>query len=151
MKSLQDHLKESIKEEFDRFALYNYGKEPNNPIEEQLFLILDEDDVLNTAFHDYERMLLEWDNYQQFPPTKCVYRLDKAKNTTGQQRHIHVFADKAHNHQLYAINIDGTPHDGSKYQLNQKHQKALRNIGFPVPENGILEWHDWNGCRLIMD
>ena len=69
MKSLQDHLKESIKEEFDRFALYNYGKEPNNPIEEQLFLILDEDDVLNTAFHDYERMLLEWDNYQPFPPT----------------------------------------------------------------------------------
>lgn len=151
MKSLQDYSKESFKEQFDRFANYKYGDVPNIADDEQLFLVLDEDDVVNTAFQNYDRMILEWDNYQSFPPTKCVYRLDKANNAIGQQRHIHVFADKAHNHQLYAINIDGTPHDGSKYQLNQKHQDALRKIGFPVPKDGLLEWLDWSNCKILMD
>ena len=151
MKSLQDYLEESIKEKFDRLVNYNYGNEPLESDSVQLFLILDKDDELNSAFQGYDRVLREWDSYQPYPPTKCVYRLDKANNTTGQQQHIHVFADKSHHHQLYAINIDSTPHDGSKFQLNKKHQQALSNIGFNVPKDGLLEWLDWEGCRLIYD
>lgn len=149
MKDLKQYLKESDLEHFNRLANYNYGRP--HEVQELLSLVLDEDDVINTALLDYDRILLEWDNYHPFPPTKCVYRLDKPNNAQGQQKHIHVYSDKSHQHQLYAINIDGTPHDGSHYQLSTKHQDALRTLGFPVPKDGLLEWLDWEGCRVITD
>ncbi len=153
IKSLEEFIKEhKIKENFDRFANYKYGESPT-PSEDNppLFLVLDNDDVINTCFNGETKYILEHETYQSFPPTKCVYRLDKGNNAVGQQKHVHVYADKKHNHQLYAINIDGTPHDGSKYQLNKKHQDALRSLGFKVPENGILEWLDLGKCKLLLD
>lgn len=116
-----------------------------------LFLVLDEDDDIFNSFLKEKNYILEYDTYKSFLPTKCVYRLDKANNAPGQQEHIHVYSDKNHNHQLYAINIDGTPHDGSKYQLNKKHQIALRALGFTVPKDGLLEWIDFDGYGLLLD
>lgn len=134
MKKLTEYLKELTEEE------------------SILFLILDTDDTNNEKLKDkYDKFILEHETYKKFSPTKCVYRLDKANNAKGQQCHVHVFSDKNHNNQLYAINIDGTPHDGSKYQLNKKHQEALKKIGFIVPKDGLLEWKDWGKCQLILD
>lgn len=115
-----------------------------------IFIVTDRDDEINAKLRSLE-LLLEYDNYRPFPPTKCVYRLDSANNAPGQQQHIHVYADQKHQHQLYAINIDGTPHDGSKCVLSKKHQQALTNIGFQVPSNGILEWVDLDFVKLICD
>jgi hypothetical protein len=42
--------------------------------------------------------------------------------------------------QLYALNIDGTTHDGSKARLGTKELSFLKSIGFTPPKDGILEW-----------
>lgn len=159
IKSLEEFIKEQsikdIKEKFERLASYKYGdmpKETNN--ETGLYIVLDEDDEINVTIRKIKEYITEHETYQPFPPTKCVYRLDKPNNAPGQQKHIHVYADKKHNHQLYAINIDGTPHDGSKYQLNNKHQEALKALGFPVPKDGLLEWLkglNWETGKMLFD
>ena len=152
MKQLKTYLADGPRTELIRVTNSNNKNNSMLEVEDSvLFLVLDKDDTLNTAFKDEKRMLLEYDIYQPFPPTKCVYRIDHANNAVGQQEHLHVYADKNHKHQLYAINIDGTPHDGSKFQLNRKHQQALKNLGFPVPKEGLLEWLYLGDCRLLND
>lgn len=155
MKNITDYLNEqkiqNIKRKFNHLANYKYGDTKDvNECEESLFLVLDADDVINTAFNEENKYILEYEIYKKFPPTKCVYRLDHSNNTIGQQAHIHVYADKKHHHQLYAINIDGSSHDGSKYQLSPKHQDALRAIGFTVPKDGLLEWINIESCGLLL-
>ncbi|MBE6285924.1 MAG: hypothetical protein E7093_05745 [Bacteroidales bacterium] len=155
MKNITDYLNkqeiQNVKRRFNHLANYKYGDTTDvNECEESLFLVLDADDEINTVFNEEKRYILEYEIYKKFPPTKCVYRLDRSNNTTGQQTHIHVYADKKRHHQLYAINIDGSSHDGSKYLLSPKHQDALRVIGFIVPKDGLLEWCDLGACRLIL-
>jgi len=104
-----------------------------------LYLVLDKDDPVRTAFNYEPQLLVEYNQYKAFLPTKCVYRFDKANNAY-EKDHIHVYSDSKHNHQLYAICFDGTTHDGSKYVLPKKHQEALRQLGFTVPKDGLLEW-----------
>lgn len=155
LKSLEEYIKEKelhdIKDKFDRLTNYKYGDSAlHSENDSSLFLVLDEDDDYNSDLNSEKDFILEYDNYQSFPPTKCVYRLDKSNNIPGQQVHVHVYSDKKHNHQLYAINIDGTPHDGSKFQLSQKHQDALKAIGFTVPKDGLLEWISFGKCKFLL-
>ena len=84
-----------------------------------------------------QKLILEWEQYKNIPKTNLTYRYDKGNTTTKTKDHIHVFSK---NNQLYAINIDGTSHDGSTAILGNKEIKFLRSIGFTVPANGILEW-----------
>lgn len=105
-----------------------------------LLIVFDKDAIETTAFNNCPQLLFEYKTYKDFPPTKCVYRHDNGNGTLGQHDHIHVYADSKHHNQLYAINIDGTAHDGSYFVLSHKHQQALSAIGFTVPEGGILEW-----------
>lgn len=117
-----------------------------------MYLVLANDDPICSKLEKEPELLVEYELYKRFYPTKCVYRLDKANNDY-EKDHIHVYFDKKHNNQLYAICVDGTTHDGSKFKLSQKHQEALRLLGIPVPPNGILEWRtlDSDGRMLLCD
>jgi hypothetical protein len=84
-------------------------------------------------------LLLEWEQYKKIPKTKLTYRFDKGRDQPGFLDHIHVYLGKTKN-QIYAINIDGSPHDGSKARLSKHEINFLKKIGFTPPENGILEW-----------
>ncbi len=84
-----------------------------------------------------QQLILEWEQYKNIPKTNLTYRYDTGNTNTKTKDHIHVFAK---NNQLYAINIDGTPHDGSTAKLGGKEVKFLKSIGFTPPANGILEW-----------
>lgn len=110
-------------------------------MEKELILVVD-NDVDLVGLSQLERIpqtLLEHNIYQRFGDTKLYYRLDKANNAPGQQRHIHVFKDDKGRIQLFSINFDGTKHDGSQRQLSSGEQKALTALGIPVPPNGLLE------------
>lgn len=123
-------------------------------MEEELILIVD-NDVDLAGLNLLERIpqkLLEHTIYQRFGDTKLYYRLDKANNAPGQQRHIHVFKDDKGRIQLFSINFDGTKHDGSRHQLTSKEQSALTALGIPVPLNGLLECEDiGSGKMLLLD
>ena len=81
-------------------------------------------------------LILEYKTYKEIPGTTKTYRIDPANTNTQTQKHIHVYFDGK---QLYAMNIDGTPHDGSKYRLSKSDMRFLASLGFKVPDNGLLE------------
>ncbi|MBS1681585.1 MAG: hypothetical protein OJF59_001827 [Cytophagales bacterium] len=85
------------------------------------------------------RLLLEWEQYKKIPKTNLTYRYDKGKGVPGNQDHIHVYLGNTKN-QVYAINRDGSPHDGSTLQLGKKEIEFIKGLGFTPPSNGILEW-----------
>lgn len=97
-------------------------------------IVLDSEDDFNSLDNG---LILEWQQYKQIPRTTLVYRLDKGNTNTKTQDHIHVYSKQ---NQLYAINKDGTPHDGSKAQIGKKEIDFLKKIGFTPPADGILEW-----------
>ena len=121
-------------------------------MEEDLILVVDNDVDLAclSQLEQLPKMLLEHNIYQRFGDTKSYYRLDKANNAPGQQRHIHVFKDNKGRTQLFSINFDGTNHDGSQRQLTAKEQDALTALGIPVPPNGLLECEDISDGKMLL-
>jgi len=93
-----------------------------------------------------QQLILEWEQYKNIPKTNLTYRYDTGNTNTKTKDHIHVFAK---NNQLYAINIDGTKHDGSAAKLGSKEVKFLKSIGFTPPANGILEWLTLDGSKTF--
>lgn len=93
-------------------------------------------DICEKSFPSLGNMVLEFKQYKNIPGTTKTYRIDSANTNTQTQKHIHVYFDGK---QIYAINADGSPHDGSKYRISKIDQKFLASQGFKVPENGILE------------
>ncbi|MHB1702826.1 MAG: hypothetical protein ACYCS0_01215 [bacterium] len=85
-----------------------------------------------------EKMLLESNNYYNFG--KYSARLDNPHFSDGQ-KHIHLYA---RGNQLFALNKDGTAHDGKL-----SHQKSIPNVvadfirnEFPyikIPVNNLIE------------
>lgn len=105
-------------------------------------IVVDEGDIIDTLLEQHIQRggkgILEHQTYKRFgKSTEKVYRIDKGEGTPGKQTHIHV---KNKHGQLFAMNIDGTSHDHFKVQLSKHDQKALADLGFTVPVNGILEW-----------
>ncbi len=94
------------------------------------------DRILTKTYHE-SKLLNEWKQYKNIPQTNLTYRYDSGNTNTKTIDHIHVYAN---NNQLYAINKDGRPHDGSTAKLGSKEIKFLKSIGFTPPSNGILEW-----------
>lgn len=85
-----------------------------------------------------KELLVEHQQYKQFGKSKeKYYRIDKGDGTSGNMTHIHVFNKHG---QLYAMRIDGKPHDGSKVLISKQDQKVLKDLGFEVPVDGLLEW-----------
>lgn len=93
-------------------------------------------------------LIVEHEVYKQFGKSTRTYRIDKGDGSPGHQTHIHVYSKSG---QLYAMNIDGTTHDGSKAQLSKKDQKTLTDLGFQVPKDGILEWINLDNRILLLD
>lgn len=121
-------------------------------MEEELILVVDNEVKLDGLknLEQVPQALLEHNVYQKFGDTKLYYRLDKANNAPGQQRHIHVFKDNRGRIQVFSINFDGTKHDGSQRQLTSKEQSALISLGIPVPPNGLLECEDWHSGEMLL-
>ena len=95
-----------------------------------------------------ENLVLEYNQYKNIPGTTKTYRIDPANTNTMTQKHIHVFFN---GEQIYAMNVDGTPHDGSKCVLSKKDQEFLKKMGFAVPEGGILEMYTFcDGTQTLI-
>lgn len=95
-----------------------------------------------------KNLVLEFKQYKSIPGTTKTYRIDAANTNTMTQKHIHVFYD---GEQIYAMNVDGTPHDGSKCVLSKKDQKFLKDMGFTVPQDGILELYTFkDGSHTLL-
>ena len=110
-------------------------------------IIIDENSEESLLFTQ-NGLILEHNKYKTFGNTTLTYRIDKGDGTPGHQTHIHVYSKPG---QLFAMNTDGTTHDGSKVQLSKKDQKILSDLGFQVPKDGILEWIEIDGKMLLLD
>ncbi len=119
-------------------------------------IVAEEGDIIDTLLGQYiqkggKELVNEHHVYKQFGKSKeKYYRIDKGDGTLRNVTHIHVFNKHG---QLYAMRIDGKPHDGSKALISKQDQKILKGLGFTVPENGILEWYipEGNGGMLLLD
>ena len=88
-----------------------------------------------------EELLLEHESYELIPGTKNSRREDSGNTNTKTQVHSHVFAKpKGKGKQLYAVNVDGSGHDGSSgIEISKKHADFFRDEGYEVPDTNILE------------
>lgn len=90
-----------------------------------------------------DELLLEHDKYQKIPKTQRTYRIDKANTSSLTQDHAHVYASK--NKQIYAVNIDGSGHDGNHgYEIPKRDAEYFRTIGFDIAQTNILENLDYS-------
>ena len=106
-------------------------------------LVVEEGNSLNAILSEMatlqkSHLLLEHETYKKFGNSPVItYRVDKGDGTPGRQTHVHVFLKGK---QLYAINMDGTPHDGSQAKLSKSAIKFLETLGVTPPKDGLLEW-----------
>jgi len=89
-----------------------------------------------------EKLLLEYECYQLIPGTRNSYRQDKINTSTQTQKHSHIYAKpKGSGKELYAVNIDGSGHDGaSGKKIPDDHANYFRSIGYSILPSNILEW-----------
>jgi len=113
-------------------------------------IVDNDDDFINKM--KQSNVLNEYNQYKPIPNTTLFYRKDKGQpSVRGKEMHVHVYKDHKHNNQLFAINNDGTPHDGSKAIIGPETAKFLRTLGIDIPEEGaILEWYLFNGSVTIL-
>lgn len=116
-------------------------------------IVVEDGDIFDTILDQHiknggKELLLEYETYKRFGNSKeKIYRIDKGDGSPGNQTHIHVMNKHG---QIFAMNIDGTTHDGSKAQLSKKDMKVLSDLGFEVPANGILEWYMVTDGRILL-
>ena len=111
-------------------------------------IVIDSDSSILTNNINHSQLVYEYHTYKNFGNTTKTYRIDKGNGQPGMQTHIHVYSKSG---QLFAMNIDGTTHDGSKIQLSKTDQKILTDLGFTVPKDGILEWWNNDSSMLLLD
>jgi hypothetical protein len=69
----------------------------------------------------------------------CNIRIDRATYRLSGDQHAHVYG--LHDKLVGVLNFDGTrSHGGESFRLDKKDAAALRQRGFRVPENNIVEW-----------
>jgi hypothetical protein len=88
---------------------------------------------------------LEHERYPKIPGTSSSGRFDQGNTNSLTDLHCHVFAKpNGRGKQLYAVNMDGTGHDGSSgTRISRKHAKWLRAQGFLIPVSLVLESFDY--------
>lgn len=87
------------------------------------------------------------DKFPQIPGTRYSFRKDNPRGISGpgNQQHIHIYAPD--NTQLFAINIDGTAHDGCHgAKIPEDVAQFLLSKGYKVPEDRIIEWYQPQTC-----
>lgn len=85
--------------------------------------------------------LNEHNKYKNIPKTQASYRQDPANTSTMTQVHSHVYtARDGGGKQMYAVNIDGSGHDGSLgIEIPTRHANFFREIGYEISNTNILE------------
>lgn len=119
-------------------------------------LVVEEGSPLDTELSEMTNktechLIKEHQTYKKFGDSSVMtYRIDKGDGTPGRQTHVHVFMK---GRQLFAINMDGTAHDGSKAKLSKKSIEALESLGVTPPKDGLLEWIKiaMEGKKLLCD
>lgn len=83
----------------------------------------------------------ESNDYQRIPKTQMSARFDKGNTNTLTKDHAHVFAKpNGLGKQLFAINVDGTGHDGSSgTAIPKKVGEFLITNGYAIPLNYVVE------------
>jgi hypothetical protein len=86
-------------------------------------------------------LLFEHEVYKRIPGTQNSYRQDPGNTNTMTLRHSHVYArPKGGGQELYAVNIDGSGHDGSSgVAIPALHAHHFRSLGYAIPDTNILE------------
>lgn len=76
-------------------------------------------------------------------------RIDQPTHGAGQ-RHGHILGRKGH--ELVVVNVDGSASHGKKGRLHPKDASALRDNGFEIPSNSIIEWIPLDSeAELLLD
>jgi len=85
--------------------------------------------------------ITEGADYQGVPKTQMSVRFDNGNTNTMTQGHAHVFArPNGQGKQLFAVNIDGTGHDGSSGAAIPKKVGAfLQTKGYTIHPNFVVE------------
>lgn len=114
---------------------------------DMVIVYLDSNDPLNdkmssVGFNILTELILEYETYRKLGKTGYYYRKDKANNAPGQQIHFHIYTDRYGKHQIAAINIDGTAHDGSHFVIPEFMVESLRQLGVTIPADRIVECKD---------
>jgi len=85
--------------------------------------------------------LFEHEVYTRIPGTKNSLRSDHGNTNTMTLDHSHVYAKlKGKGEELYAVNLDGSGHDGSSnIKIPELHADYLRKKGYKIKDDNILE------------
>jgi hypothetical protein len=80
-------------------------------------------------------------SYQRVDKTQMSVRFDKGNTNKKTQDHAHVFArPEGKGKQLFAINVDGTGHDGSSGEpIPKRVGDFLKKKGYEIPLNFVVE------------
>lgn len=100
------------------------------------------DDIPLKDFYQVGLIVERKDKFPQIPGTRYSFRKDNPRGTPGpgNQTHIHIYAPNKD--ELFAINIDGSAHDGCHgAKIPKEIAKFLTDKGFKVPKNHIIEWY----------
>lgn len=66
-------------------------------------------------------------------------RIDQPTHLQGAgQPHAHIYGRKGN--ELGVVNLDGSPSHGTRCKLHDKDADELRNQGFDIPDDNIVEW-----------
>ena len=98
-----------------------------------------------------ERVLLfEHEVYKRIPQSQNSFRSDPGNTNTMTLRHSHVYAKlNGRGGELYAVNIDGSGHDGSSgTAIPASHANFFRSKGYAIPDNNILESLDLDSVEV---
>lgn len=113
----------------------------------------DKDEVLRSRVDLFEHVL-----YKRIPGTSSSYRQDAGNTNTLTVRHSHVYGKlNGKGAQLYAVNWDGSGHDGSSgLTIPATHADHFRSLGYAIPDTNILECVDLDAidegryCLLVV-
>ncbi len=80
-------------------------------------------------------------DYQRVPKTQMSVRFDNGNTNTKTRDHAHVFARlDGQGKQLFAVNIDGSGHDGSSgTPIPRKVGDFLKTKGYAIPVSFVVE------------
>lgn len=95
----------------------------------------------NSLSKKAKTLLLEHEIYRSIPGTRNSYRQDAGNTSTFTDQHSHIFAHpKGKGKEIYAVNKNGTGHDGfSGSLISAAHADFFRSHGYNIPTTNILE------------
>lgn len=103
---------------------------------------------------EYGLLFEKKDRFDNIPGTRYEYRIDNPNGIPrpGNLRHVHIYNK---GNELFAMNIDGTAHDGfHKVSIPKEVADFLRKKGFTIPKGNLIEMvivPSLDGRQLLFD